>query len=75
MVKKIRKRDGKVVLFDNGKILEAIWKAARSVGGQDKEEAKRLSEKVIEKIEVRYREKDYKELNQESTEKKKKPKF
>ena len=54
MVRKIRKRDGKVVLFDNSKIVEAIWKAAKSVGGKDKEEAKYLSEKVIEKIEVKY---------------------
>ena len=50
MVRKIRKRNGEVVLFNEGKITEAIWKAARSVGGHDKKGAERLSEKVVEKL-------------------------
>ena len=37
MVKKIRKRDGTVVFFQQDKITEAIWKAVKAVGGQDKE--------------------------------------
>ena len=35
MIKKIRKRDGSVVPFDLEKITEAIWKAAKAVGGKD----------------------------------------
>ncbi|MAE82134.1 MAG: ribonucleoside triphosphate reductase [Flammeovirgaceae bacterium] len=54
MVRKIRKRKGEVVLFDEGKIAEAIWKAARSVGGQDKEEAKRLSKRVVDRLDEEY---------------------
>ncbi|NPE26427.1 ribonucleoside triphosphate reductase [Methanococcoides sp. SA1] len=50
MVKKIRKRDGSVVFFQIDKIEEAIWKAARSVGGQDKERAKYISDAVVEKL-------------------------
>src|SRR3989338_4281144 len=50
MVSKIRKRDGRVVEFDQSKIVEAILKAANSVGGKDKKLAKELSEKVIEQL-------------------------
>lgn len=46
MITKIRKRDGDVVQFYEVKIVEAIWKAAKAVGGNDKSLAKYLSEKV-----------------------------
>ncbi|HDD72479.1 MAG TPA: ribonucleoside triphosphate reductase, partial [Candidatus Aenigmarchaeota archaeon] len=49
--KKIRKRDGRIVDFDENRIVEAIWKAARSVGGKDKEIAKKLAKKVIAVLE------------------------
>jgi len=45
--KKIRKRDGRIVDFDQSKITEAIFKAARAVGGSDRELAKRLSDQVV----------------------------
>ncbi len=49
MISKIRKRDGSVVLYNGDKIIEAIWKAVKAVGGKDKE---RVSEIVnmVEKI-------------------------
>ena len=50
MVKKIRKRDGDVVLFQLGKIENAIWKAARAVGGKDQDRSKKLASIVIEKL-------------------------
>ena len=50
-IKKIRKRDGTVVDFDKNKIVEAIWKAARAVGGKDKELAKKLADKVVAVLE------------------------
>ncbi len=52
-IKKIRKRDGKVVAFDENKITEAIWKAAKSVGGKDRKIAEKLTKKVIAVLEYR----------------------
>ncbi|MCK4997549.1 ribonucleoside triphosphate reductase [Candidatus Pacearchaeota archaeon] len=54
MVKKIRKRDGDVVLFQENKIEDAIWKAARAVGGQDKERSKQLALMVFAKLDETY---------------------
>ncbi len=53
-MKKIRKRDGSVVFFQSDKIEDAIWKAVRAVGGEDRERAKKISEKVVEKLERVY---------------------
>ena len=47
MVKKIRKRDGDVVLFQENKIEDAIWKAARAVGGEDKDRPAVLANLVV----------------------------
>ncbi len=54
-MKRIRKRDGSVVTFRIDKIEEAIWKAAKAVGGQDKEKAKELSEEVIKVLDDRHK--------------------
>ncbi|MEM5875425.1 MAG: adenosylcobalamin-dependent ribonucleoside-diphosphate reductase [Candidatus Aenigmatarchaeota archaeon] len=51
MIEKVRKRDGRIVPFDKTKIAEAIWKAAQSVGGKDKELAYKLADKVVEILE------------------------
>ncbi len=45
---RIRKRDGRIVKFDPDKITEAIFKAAQSVGGKDKELSKQLADQVID---------------------------
>jgi len=50
MINKIRKRDGSVVPFNKEKIAEAIWKAAKAVGGHDKSKAEELTRLVIEKL-------------------------
>jgi len=50
MVKKIRKRDGSVVLFQKDKIENAIWKAVKAVGGKDKERPKDLTNLIVEKL-------------------------
>ncbi len=42
----VRKRDGRIVPFDKSKISEAIFKAAYSVGGQDRYLAEDLAEVV-----------------------------
>ncbi len=44
----IRKRDGRVVPFDRQKITEAIFKAAKAVGGEDRNIAEILTGQVIE---------------------------
>jgi ribonucleoside-triphosphate reductase len=54
VLSQIRKRDGKIVLFNKEKITNAIFKAASSVGGTDKELAKKLADKVIEILESKY---------------------
>lgn len=48
MVEKIKKRDGRIVEFVPEKIGNAIFKAAESVGGSDKEKSHELANKVIE---------------------------
>ncbi|MBN1405813.1 MAG: anaerobic ribonucleoside-triphosphate reductase [Candidatus Omnitrophica bacterium] len=42
----VRKRDGSIVPFDKNKITEAIYKAAVSVGGEDKIKAEELASAV-----------------------------
>ncbi len=47
-INKIKKRDGRIVPFEKEKIVQAIFKAARAVGGKDYQTAEELAEKVIE---------------------------
>lgn len=51
-IKKIQKRDGRIVDFDQERIAEAIWKAAQSVGGTDRSEAEKISNQVSAVLEV-----------------------
>ncbi len=57
-IQKIRKRDGSIVEFSKDKITNAIFKAAQSVGGTDREESERVAGKVVEYINAKFRE-DY----------------
>ncbi|MBI2971517.1 MAG: adenosylcobalamin-dependent ribonucleoside-diphosphate reductase [Candidatus Aenigmarchaeota archaeon] len=50
-ITKIQKRDGRVVDFDRLRIAEAVFKAARAVGGQDRQTAEQLTDKVISLLE------------------------
>jgi anaerobic ribonucleoside-triphosphate reductase len=54
MVRKIRKRDGSVVPFEKSKIAEAIWKAAKAVGGKDRERSLVLTEKLMKNIDAKF---------------------
>lgn len=54
-VKKIKKRSGSVSDFNQKKITEAIWKAAKSVGGTNQEMAKQISNQVTAVLEVFYK--------------------
>ena len=53
-VGKIKKRDGRIVDFDKQKIVSAIFKAAKSVGGEDIELAKSLAERVVQLVEEKF---------------------
>ncbi len=46
----IRKRDGRVVSFDPEKITDAIFKAAKAVGGSDRGIAENLTKQVIDNL-------------------------
>jgi len=46
-IKKIRKRDGRIVPFEKEKITNAIFKAAQAVGGHDRKLAEELAGKVV----------------------------
>ena len=46
-MKFVLKRDSKLEPFDQERITIAIWKAAKAVGGRDKEQAKRVSDEVV----------------------------
>jgi len=54
MISTIRKRDGKLVPYDNFKIANAIFKAAEAVGGHDFGLALELSKKAEEQIADRF---------------------
>jgi len=58
VVTRVRKRDGRVVEFVQEKITNAIFKAAESVGGTDKEAAKKLSDKVVAILEYQFSDKE-----------------
>ncbi len=47
----IRKRDGRVVSFDVNKITEAIFKAAKAVGGRDRSISVKLTRQVLKYLE------------------------
>ena len=51
MLTKIQKRDGRTVPFNVEKIADAIYKAARAVGGNDYQEASEMAEKVCTYLE------------------------
>jgi ribonucleoside-diphosphate reductase alpha chain len=58
VINKIKKRDGSVVDFDKEKITNAIFKAAQSVGGTDRDEADKVADKVSESLNSKFKE-DY----------------
>ncbi|NPV29712.1 MAG: anaerobic ribonucleoside-triphosphate reductase [Firmicutes bacterium] len=54
MFTRIKKRDGREVPFDDTKITDAIFKAARAVGGEDRETAVALTLEVLRMLKQRY---------------------
>ncbi len=56
-LKSIQKRDGRIVVFDKAKISNAIFRAAQSVGGEDKLLADELANAVVLFLEKEYKDK------------------
>jgi ribonucleoside-triphosphate reductase len=54
MIRRVRKRDGRLVSFDEARIAEAIFKAACAVGGSDRTMADELAAVVTMFIEKNY---------------------
>ncbi|MCD6547476.1 MAG: ribonucleoside triphosphate reductase [Nanoarchaeota archaeon] len=50
-IKKIKKRDGRVVPFDKEKIVKAVLKAMKAVGKDNKEAAETIANKVVNSLE------------------------
>lgn len=55
MVSQIRKRNGNVVPFETEKIIEAIWQAVKSVGGDDRGRAEQLGRMVVKLIDEKFK--------------------
>jgi len=53
-IQNVRKRDGRIVPFDESKIANAVFKAARAVGGEDRFMAEELASVVTMFIEKAY---------------------
>lgn len=53
-MKFVRKRDGKLEPFDPERITNAIWKAAKAVGGSDRQQAKKLTDDVLAELKSRF---------------------
>jgi ribonucleoside-triphosphate reductase (formate) len=49
-MKFVLKRDSKLESFDQERITTAVWKAAKAVGGKDREQAKRISDEVVAQL-------------------------
>ena len=50
----VRKRDGKLEQFDPERITNAIWKAAKAVGGSDRQQAKKLTDEVLAALKAKF---------------------
>ncbi len=55
---KVKKRDGRIVKFDEKKIFDAIYKAMCAVGGQDTQVAAEMTEQVVDKLKADTRPED-----------------
>jgi ribonucleoside-triphosphate reductase len=53
-MKSVRKRDGRLEPFDQERITNAIWKAAKAVGGTDREQSRQISDQVVAELNRRF---------------------
>ena len=59
MIKKVIKRDGRVVPFNREKITMAVFQAAIAVGGRDRAAAEKVTDDVVSMLESKYTEGNY----------------
>ena len=55
---KVQKRDGRIVEFNPERIETGIFKAADSVGGDDRKRAKEVSQEVVKRLSDKFEDKD-----------------
>ena len=55
---KVKKRDGRIVEFEKERIVSGIFKAAESVGGNDRERAEEIADEVEKRLSEKYSGKD-----------------
>jgi ribonucleoside-triphosphate reductase len=55
VIVQIRKRDGNIVLFDQERITNAIFKAAKAVGDSDRKKAEELSDQVVKLLNEKFK--------------------
>ena len=53
-ITKIKKRNGRILEFNQEKIAIALWKAIQSVGGKDKSLATRFSDRLVELVNMKF---------------------
>jgi ribonucleoside-triphosphate reductase len=53
-ISKVKKRDGRIVAFERERLATGIFKAAESVGGEDRERAYEIADEVIKRLEEKY---------------------
>ena len=53
-ITQVKKRDGSIALFDQKRITDAIFKAARAVGGHDRRTSEKLSDIVVELLNKKF---------------------
>lgn len=53
-LEKVKKRDGRIAPFQKEKIEEAIFKAAKAVGGKDRETARKLADRVVHRLKKKF---------------------
>ena len=56
---KVKKRDGRIVPFKRERLETGIFKAAESVGGEDRERAKEIANEVIKRLKKKYLGREY----------------
>ena len=56
---KVKKRDGRIVEFQKERLATGIFKAAESVGGEDRERANEIADEVVRRLKEKYSGKEY----------------
>lgn len=61
---KVKKRDGRLVDFDQERITTGVFKAAESVGGHDRDRAQEVSDEIVKRLAKKHSEEKYVSANE-----------